>query len=96
MYIQWNEKKRCINLREHGIDFVDLLDFFDGELMTQEDERYEYSELRFQSIGMLRALVLFVAWTPADADDVVVHRISARRATQYETETWFQQYSTHH
>ena len=51
VYIQWHEEKRCTNLREHGIDFIDLVDFFDGELITDEDVRYEYAEARFQSIG---------------------------------------------
>ena len=43
VYIQWHAEKRCTNLREHGIDFIDLVDFFDGELITDEDVRYEYA-----------------------------------------------------
>lgn len=96
MYIQWNEAKRRMNLREHGVDFVDLANFFDGELLTQEDVRYPYPEVRFQSIGMLRGLVFFVVWTPLDEDDTPLHLISARRATQYETQTWFEYYAARH
>jgi uncharacterized DUF497 family protein len=96
MYIQWHEAKRRRNLREHGVDFLDLADFFDGELITQEDTRYHYAEPRFQSIGMVRGFVLLVVWTAADADFDLIHLISARRATQYETQTWFEHYSTRH
>ena len=56
--------KRRRNLKDHGIDFADLEGFFDGDLLTREDTREDYGEVRYQSIGMLNGLALFVAWTP--------------------------------
>jgi len=94
VYIQWNEGKRRLNLREHGIDFAGLMEFFDGGLLTQEDARFAYSELRFQSIGMRGCSALFVVWTPLDADCTAVHLISARKATHDETQNWFQYFAT--
>jgi len=60
----WNEAKRARNLADHGIDFADLDDFFEGDLLTREDTREAYGEIRFQSIGVLHGIVLFVVWTP--------------------------------
>ena len=94
VYIQWHEGKRGQNLREHGIDFAGLTEFFDGELLTQEDARYPYPELRFQSIGMRGCTALLVVWTPLDADCTALQLISARKATHDETQNWFEYFST--
>lgn len=96
MYIQWHEPKRLKNLRAHGIDFVDLAHFFDGELYTREDFRFAYAERRFQSIGTLKSVVVFVVWTPVDTDEDLIHLISARRARRHETQDWFTFYSRRH
>jgi uncharacterized DUF497 family protein len=96
VYIQWHEEKRRTNLCEHGIDFIDLVDFFDGELITDEDVRYEYAEARFQSIGILSGFVLSVVWVPTDIDATRIRLISARKATQRETQEWFHRYGIRH
>jgi hypothetical protein len=38
MEYQWNETKRLINLRKHGIDFADVPALFYGDILTVEDE----------------------------------------------------------
>jgi uncharacterized DUF497 family protein len=96
VYIQWDEEKRRRNLREHGVDFIDLEQFFAGDLLTDEDARYGYAESRFQSIGMLGNCVVYVVWTPADDDDTTIRLISARKATHRETQAWFDRYGTRH
>jgi uncharacterized DUF497 family protein len=96
VYIQWSEPKRRVNLRKHGVDFVGLTGFFDGDLLTQEDSRYGYTERRFTSIGLHRSFLLFVVWTPVNQEATTIQLISARRATQNETQAWFEHYSTQH
>lgn len=96
VYIQWHEEKRRRNLREHGVDFIDLEHFFAGELLTEEDVRYQYAESRFQSIGMLGDCVVHVVWTPADDESTTIRVISARKATYRETQAWFHRYGTRH
>ncbi len=63
----WDEAKRGRNLTEHGIDFADIGGFFDGDLLTREDERDSYGERRYQSIGVFNGVALFVVWTPRGA-----------------------------
>ena len=49
--ITFDQSKRQGNLAKHGIDLAALSGFFDGDLLTREDARDAYGELRFQSVG---------------------------------------------
>ncbi|MGH9891708.1 MAG: BrnT family toxin, partial [bacterium] len=59
----WDEARCQQNLQDHGIDFVDLDGFFDGDLLTREDVREAYGEMSYQSIGVFNGVALFVAWS---------------------------------
>jgi len=91
--VTWDEAKRRRNLKDHGIDFADLEGFFDGDLLTREDTREDYGEVRYQSIGMLNGLALFVAWTPRGEQGDQPHLISARKATRHEEQAWSKRYT---
>ncbi len=49
----WDEAKRRANLRKHGIDFVDAPKIFEGLMFTAEDDREQYGEHRFLTLGLL-------------------------------------------
>jgi uncharacterized DUF497 family protein len=84
--ITFDETKRQTNIAKHGIDLAVLSGFFDGDLLTREDVREAYGELRFQSVGWHAGEMLFVVWTPGD--DEWPHIISARKAEKHEREAW--------
>jgi len=88
----WDETKRMKNMLEHGVDFADLEGFFLGDLLTREDARFDYGELRLQSIGLFNGVVLFVVWTPRGEHGDIPHLISARKAVSHEEKAWFQRY----
>ncbi len=88
----WHEAKRRKNLADHGIDFADLEGFFDDDLLTREDTRAAYGEMRYQSLGMLRGVLLFVVWTPHGEAGENPHLISARKADRHERKEWSQRY----
>jgi len=88
----WDEAKRAQNLADHGIDFADLDGFFLGDLLTREDAREGYGELRLQSVGLLNGVVLFVVWTPRGEHGDIPHLVSARKAVSHEEKAWFQRY----
>lgn len=88
----WDEGKRQLNLKDHGIDFADLEGFFDGDLLTREDTRADYGEVRYQSVGIFKGVPLFVVWTPRDEDDEP-HLISARKAVSHEEQAWIKRYA---
>jgi uncharacterized DUF497 family protein len=84
--VTYDERKRQTNIAKHGIDVATLSDFFDGDLLTREDTRTAYGELRFQSVGWCADQLLFVVWTPDDNE--WFHVISARKALKHEREAW--------
>ena len=88
MRFEWDERKRRSNLEKHGVDFSDLDSLFAGETVTVLDERFDYGEHRFITLGLLKGIVLTVAHTETDE---VVRILSARKATRYEEETYFKE-----
>ena len=44
MEFTWSDAKRALNIKTHGIDFVDVHSVFDGLTYMFEDDRFSYSE----------------------------------------------------
>lgn len=85
--ISWEEPKRRENIRKHRIDLADLESVFDNPMVTVEDTRMPYGELRLQSLGLWRGQVVFLIWTPRG--DATAHLISCRHANRKQTEAYF-------
>ena len=86
--ITWNEAKRRENIRKHGLDLAELKPVFDHPMISVEDARQSYGELRVQSLGMWQGRIVFLVWTPRGDD--VVHIISCRYADRKETDAYFE------
>ncbi len=90
MEYEWDEAKRITNIRKHGIDLIDASAVFDGDILTIEDNRYNYGEQRFVTLGLLQGRVIAVVHT--EREDCI-RIISARKATKYEQQVYFEQLS---
>ena len=86
MRFTWSERKRAINLREHGLDFLDAPRVFEGLTFTYEDDRFAYGEQRFITLGLLAGVPVSVAHTESD-DEIRI--ISFRKATGREERRLF-------
>ena len=86
MKFTWNEAKRKTNLAKHGLDFADVEIVFSGATFTFEDDRFDYGEQRFITIGMLYGRVVVIAH--AEHNDVI-RVISMRKATKNEQKIYF-------
>ena len=53
MRYEWDEAKRQANIRKHGIDFVGIEEVFAGATVTLPDDRFDYGESRFITLGLL-------------------------------------------
>ena len=53
---EWGEGKRQINAQKHLIDFADAVDIFQGDTVTVEDDRFDYGEQRFITLGLFSSL----------------------------------------
>ena len=84
----WSERKRSLNLKAHGLDFIDAARVFEGAAYTFEDDRFDYSEQRFETLGLLAGIPVSIVHTET-AHEVRV--ISFRKATKREAEIYFNQ-----
>ena len=60
---QWDEKKNRENLQKHGLSFEDAAGIFDGETVTYLDDRFEYGEKRYITLGSLDERVIVIVHT---------------------------------
>ena len=90
MRFEWDENKRLINIRKHGIDFADVPAIFELDTVTVLDDRFEYDEARYQTLGLLKTRIIMVVHTESET---VIRIISARKANKYEKETYFNEIS---
>lgn len=87
MRFTWEEVKRKSNLKTHGLDFLDASRVFEGPTFTFEDDRFNYSEQRFVTLGLLNGTLVSMVHTET-ADHI--HVISFRKATKNEQIIFFQ------
>ena len=85
--ISWDDAKRQKNLAKHGIDLADCATVFDQPMVTQEDAREDYGEMRLQSIGQLGEHIVFMVWVDRPSGP---HLISCRKAERHERKIYAQ------
>jgi uncharacterized DUF497 family protein len=81
MRYEWDEAKRLANIQKHGIDFTGIEKAFTGQTVTMLDDRFDYGESRFITLGLLSGRVVVIAHTETDE---VIRIISVRKATKNE------------
>ncbi len=77
---EWDEKKRVSNLEKHKIDFIDAREIFNDPERI-ESEILKNTEKRYQTIGKINDVVLFVVYINRKEKARI---ISARRASKNE------------
>ena len=90
MEFEWHDAKAEANLLAHGVSFeLAMTVFKDPFAIELLDDRKDYGEERFVTIGMAEGhVLLFVAYTERE-DRIRI--ISARRVTQHEQDDYFRQ-----
>jgi uncharacterized protein len=79
--IEFDPAKRDQTLTHRGLDMADAGVVFAGPTLTVEDDRADYGELRYITIGRLGGRMVVVVWTPrGDARRI----ISMRKANERE------------
>lgn len=86
MRFEWDEEKRKSNLRKHGIDFADVEKVFESEHFTISDERFDYGEIRYVTLGFIGGRVIYTAYTE---NGNVRRIITARKATKNEQRKFY-------
>ena len=81
MEISYDADKRAKTFAERGLDFDDAVQVFAGSTITIDDDRRQYGERRFQTIGYLNDRLVMIVWT---ARNEVRHVISMRKCNDRE------------
>jgi uncharacterized protein len=88
VHYEWDNGKAAVNLRKHGVDFMDAIAAIqDPNRLDEIDTRFVYNEERIAVIGMARGDVLFVVVTLRGEDTCRI--ISARKATRHEQNRYY-------
>lgn len=75
MKITFDRRKREQALVERKVDFEDAAAIFEGPTLTAKDQRVDYGEDRFQTVGFLDGRMVMIVWTPrGDARHVISMR----------------------
>jgi hypothetical protein len=88
MLFEWDEAKRLSNIQKHGIDFIGIERVFAGTTVTILDDRFDYGERRFITLGLLNGRVVVIAHTETRE---VIRIISVRKATKNEEASYFKE-----
>lgn len=90
MKIEYDPAKEQLNRRNHGLGFARAEALFDGFRIDDEDDREDYGEARYVSLGRIGRQVVVCVWTPR-ADPIFAVRariISLRKAEKDEREIY--------
>lgn len=81
MKVEFDAAKRAETLEQRGLDMARAGEVLDGATLTIEDDRMDYGEPRYITIGFLDERMVVLVWTPRGD----VHRIiSMRKANDRE------------
>ncbi len=86
MRFTWHDLKGQFNLNKHGLDFAEAERAFSGPTFTFEDNREDYGEQRWVTLGLLGEKVVVIVHTEADDE---IHVISMREAEKSEQILFF-------
>ena len=86
MRFTWHDAKRQTTLARRGLDFADAEHVFAGLTLTFEDDRLDYDEQRWVTMGLLDQKVVVIVHTETE-DTIRV--ISMREANRREEELFY-------
>lgn len=81
MEITFDPAKRDATLRERGLDFIDAVDVFAGQVYEIEDTRRDYGERRVMCFGRLGTRLVVVGYVQRGN---ARHIFSMRKANERE------------
>ena len=83
MKYEWDEAKNAVNIENHGIDFNDAHELFEGNRLVFPDDRKEYGEKRFIVFGHINNRLVVAVYTQRPPK--IIRIISLRKANNRET-----------
>ena len=92
MEFVWDERKNKANQHKHNISFeLATLIFDDINIVSFLDKRFLHVEERWQAIGRIREVLIFVAYVLEESEngEEIIRIITARKATSNEARRYY-------
>ena len=86
MQFEWDTNKNYHNYQKHGLNFNDAEFVFAGKIISFVDDREDYGESRFITLGELNKRVVVVVHTQRE---YVIRIISMRKANGREKKIYY-------
>lgn len=86
---EWDADKNQKNVEKHGIDFETAKRIFDSPIVSRRDERKDYNETRYVSIGIIDQVAMIVVVHTSRQGRIRL--ISARPASRRERKIYYEQ-----
>ena len=88
MRISCDPAKRDRTMKDRGLDMLRAKEIFEGLHLTRADDRFDYGEPRFTTVGWLDSRLVVFVWTPRGAARRVIsmrhcHEREAKRLRPY-------------
>lgn len=87
MDFEWDQQKNNTNFEKHGLRFEDVSLVFDGCTVTFEDDRNDYGEVRYITLGELEKRVVILVHTIRGTR---IRIISMRKANEREKKIYYE------
>lgn len=88
---EWDENKNRLNQNKHKISFEEAQTvFYDEAALLIDDPEHSQEEERFIIMGLSQRANLLVVCHCYRASETVIRLISARRATKYESQFYYE------
>ena len=84
MRFEWDDAKNEANIEKHGYDFNDAHELFEGDRISYLDERRDYGELRYVTLGHIGNRLVVAIYTQRVSGTIRI--ISLRKANNREKE----------
>ena len=82
---EWDEEKKLKNIEKHGVNFEDAKHVFSSKTVSFDDDRFDYGEKRWITLGLLDNRIMVVTHTQRSEK---IRIISMRKANKREQEIY--------
>ena len=88
MRFTFDPAKQFSNIKKHGYDLADAQKVIESRrTLTFEDNRFDYGEARFVTMGLLSDVVVVIVTTETESE---IRVISMRKADKHEQKIYFE------
>ena len=88
MRFTFDPAKQSSSIKKHGYDLADVQKLIESRrTLTFEDNRFDYGEARFVTMGLLSDVVVVIVTTETESE---IRVISMRKADKHEQKIYFE------